>query len=111
MGLNYERMHDKANKPLSENERMLVGGGDFPDCVGFYPDCPEKPSLMDSKCRNCPKIDYKMLPRLAWVDCEYCKEDGVPYDVEGKIGIGEDTFCHICGKLNTWEHINSLKNS
>jgi hypothetical protein len=89
----------------SPNERMFARGGEFPECKGFYPDCPEKPSLLDNKCRNCPKIDGIKKLKLEWVDCENCGEDGVPVDVESKKDIVEDTKCHVCGKMNSKEAI------
>jgi hypothetical protein len=48
----------------SSNERLLAGGGEFPNCKGFYPDCPEVPSLTESMCRTCPKTEDIKKPRL-----------------------------------------------
>jgi len=61
MGLNYDRLRDSKGKP--ENERILFGSGDFPNCKGLFPDCPENPSLMDSNCRTCPKTDGMKKPK------------------------------------------------
>lgn len=64
MGLNYERMHDKSNKPISENEKAILYSGEFPECKGLYPDCPETPSLLDKNCRTCPKTDGLKKPKI-----------------------------------------------
>jgi hypothetical protein len=104
--LNY----DKVQRGKSENERMLAGGGIFPDCKGVYPDCPEKPSFLDSKCRNCPKTEDVKKPRLEWVECEHCKEEGVPIIEGTKKENIEETKCHCCGKINSKEYIKSKIN-
>jgi hypothetical protein len=48
----------------SEGEKAIARSGDFPDCKGLYPDCPEKPDLMNSMCRTCPKTDGVKKPRF-----------------------------------------------
>jgi len=62
--LNYEKMSEKGNKPLSENEKAIRYSGEFPNCKGLYPDCPEIPSLDESMCRTCPKTDGLKKPKL-----------------------------------------------
>jgi hypothetical protein len=101
--------YDKVQHGKSENERMLAGGGEFPICNGFYPDCPEKPSLLDSKCRNCPKTEGVVKPKLEWVVCEHCEDEGVPIDSQTKIDQNEETKCHICDKINSKEYIAKLR--
>ena len=59
-GLNY----DKVQRGKSENQRLLAGGGEFPNCKGLYPDCPTEPSLMSSMCRTCPKTDGMKKPKI-----------------------------------------------
>ena len=61
-GLTYDKLHDK--KQLSPNEKVFTLSKDFPDCKGLYPDCPEKPDLMNSMCRTCPKTDGIKKPKL-----------------------------------------------
>ena len=102
-------IYNKIQKGKSENQRTLAGGGEFPSCKGFYPDCPEKPSLLDNKCRACPKTDDVKKPKLEWVDCEHCGEDGVPIDVDSKKDEAEDTKCHVCGKMNSKRYILSKR--
>jgi hypothetical protein len=63
MGLNYERMHDKVNKPISENEKQILYSKDFPECKGLYPDCPKTPSLDESMCKTCPKTEGLKKPK------------------------------------------------
>ena len=101
----------QMSKVKSPNEKLLAGGGQFPDCDGFYPDCPDKPSLLDNKCRNCPKTDDLNKPRLDWVECEYCKEESVPVDTSSKLEEKVDSKCHSCNKINNKKHIiNKIKN-
>ena len=108
MGLNYDRLKDAKGK--SDNEKMFAGGGEFPECKGFYPDCPESPSLLDSKCRNCPKSEGINKPKLEWVDCEHCKEEEmVPFDTDSSLNNNEDTKCHGCGKTNSAEWIKKQR--
>jgi len=53
MGLDYTKwQHGKK-----DNEKMLAGGGEFPNCKGMYPDCPDEPCLDCSMCMTCPKTD------------------------------------------------------
>jgi len=52
----------KTIKP--ENEKIIFGSKDFPNCNGLYPDCPETPDLKISMCRTCPKTDGLKKPRL-----------------------------------------------
>lgn len=47
----------------SDFEKASMGFGDFPECKGMYPDCPEKPSLTDKNCRTCPKTDGLEKPK------------------------------------------------
>ena len=102
--------YDKVQRGKSENEKMLAGGGEFPDCKGFYPDCPENPSLLIAKCRNCPKIEGTKKPKLEWVDCEYCKEEEmVPFDTNSPIDKNEDTKCHNCDRINSAEWIRKSR--
>lgn len=56
--------YDKWQKGKSENQKMLAGGGDFPNCKGLYPDCPEIPSLLESMCKTCPKTEGLKKPKL-----------------------------------------------
>jgi len=108
MGLNYDRLKDAKGKP--ENEKMLMGGGEFPECKGFYPDCPKNPNLLDSKCRNCPKTEDIEKSKLGWSDCEHCKEEEVvPFDTDSPIDKNEDTKCHSCGKINSAERIKKQR--
>jgi hypothetical protein len=110
MGLNYEGDKMKARHADQNyfNRIERRNGGEFPECNGFYEDCPEKPSLLDSKCRNCPQADDLPKPKIEWIDCEYCGEDAVPTEV-GKKKDFEDTKCHICGKTNSAQFIKSQK--
>lgn len=59
MGLNYEndRRGVKHASKQYFNNLHLQGAGEFPNCKGLYPDCPETPSLDESMCRTCPKTD------------------------------------------------------
>ena len=111
MGLNYEG--DAMSKRHADqnyfNRIERRNGGEFPECKGFYEDCPETPSLLDSKCRNCPQADEIEKPKVGWVDCGHCGEDAVPYDLKEKIDFGKNAKCHICGKINTWDHIKKLR--
>lgn len=59
-GLNYW----KTQKFRSEGESEMAKAGQFPACKGFFPDCPEEPSLMNSMCRNCPKTEGMKKPRM-----------------------------------------------
>ena len=47
--------HKYTIKP--ESQRALDNSGEFPDCKGLYPDCPETPSLDERMCKTCPKTD------------------------------------------------------
>lgn len=105
--LNYDKMKEKGNRPVSENEKAIIYSGEFPSCKGLYPDCPEKPSLLDNKCRNCPKTEGVKKPRLEWVDCEHCGEDGVPVAEGTKKEDIEEAKCHVCGKINSKEYIKN----
>ncbi|MDD3160097.1 MAG: hypothetical protein PHQ98_03955 [Candidatus ainarchaeum sp.] len=101
--LNYE----KVQKGKSENYRILAGGGDFPKCIGLYPDCPETPTLLEKKCRSCPKTETVKKPRLEWITCEFCKEEeAVPVDPKEDI---ISTKCHFCNKENSIEYIKSKR--
>ncbi len=111
MGLTYEKMNGNVNKPMPANEKAILYSGDFPNCKGLYPDCPEKPSFLDNKCRTCPKTDAVEKPKLDWVDCEHCGEDGVPVYVDSKISEIEDTKCHICKKINSKDYVAGQRNS
>jgi hypothetical protein len=102
--------YEKVQRGKSENERMLAGGGDFPTCFGFYPDCPTKPSLIDSKCMNCPKTEGIKKPKIEWVVCEHCGEEGVPVNSQSKLNENEETKCHICDKMNSIEYIAKQRN-
>jgi hypothetical protein len=99
--------YDKVQRGKSENQRILAGGGIFPDCKGFYPDCPERPSLLDNKCRSCPKTDDVKKPKLEWVNCEFCGEDGVPVAEGTKKEEIQEAKCHVCGKMNSKEYISN----
>jgi hypothetical protein len=105
MGLTYEKMNGNINKPKSDNEKAMLFSKDFPNCNDLYPDCPKKPSLLDNKCRNCPKTDDIKKPRIKWVDCEHCGEDAVPVAEETKKEEIEETKCHVCNKINSKESI------
>jgi hypothetical protein len=94
----------------SENEKALIAGGQFPNCKGLYPDCPEKPSFLEAKCRNCPKTEDVKKPRLEWVECEHCKDEGVPVIEGTKKENIEETKCHCCGKISSKEYIKSKIN-
>lgn len=97
--------YNKVQRGKSDNEKMLAGGGEFPICKGFYPDCPEKPSLIEAKCRNCPQADEVKKPKLEWFDCEHCGEDAVPVAEGVKKEDIEDTKCHVCGKINLKDYV------
>ena len=56
--------YDKVQRGKSENERILAGGGEFPNCKGLYPDCPDTPSLDERMCKTCPKTDGLKKPKL-----------------------------------------------
>lgn len=45
-------------------EKLSLNHGDFPNCKGIFPDCPNEPSLMNSMCRTCPKTDGIKKPKL-----------------------------------------------
>ena len=112
MGLNYEReaMSKRHADQNYFNRLARKAGGDFPQCHGMYEDCPEKPSLLDAKCRNCPQAEDVKKPRLEWIECEHCKEEGVPFVSESKKDQNEDTKCHICGKMNSANYILGRRN-
>jgi len=112
MGLNYE--NDTRNiKHASKQywaEWEIGQKGEFPECKGLYPDCPETPSLLDSKCRICPKTENENKPKLEWIDCEHCKEEEVvPFDTDSPLDKNEDTKCHSCGKTNSVEWIKKQR--
>jgi hypothetical protein len=112
MGLNYE-LDNMRKRHADQNyfnglERQK--GGSFPSCQGIYDDCPKKPSLLDNKCRNCPKTDDIKKPKLEWVVCEHCGEDGVPVDSQSKLNENEEIKCHICDKMNSVEYIAKQRN-
>lgn len=48
----------------SLQEKALLAAGEFPNCKGLYPDCPEKPSLENKMCRLCPKTEDLEKPKL-----------------------------------------------
>ncbi len=58
----YESERSKRkiwNTIKSDEEKtieMAIKKG-FPNCKGTYPDCPEKPSRDNEKCRNCPVLE------------------------------------------------------
>lgn len=59
MGLTYENT-ERANQRKSiksSAEKALLAFGNFPNCKGLYPDCPEIPSLKEKACRTCPKTE------------------------------------------------------
>lgn len=62
--LNYEKLKEKGNRPVSQNEKDIKFSKDFPNCKGLYPDCPENPSLTDRNCRTCPKTDGIKKPKI-----------------------------------------------
>jgi len=47
-----------------QNEKDLCAKGQFPNCVGLFPDCPLEPSLCLSMCRTCPKTDGLKKPKF-----------------------------------------------
>jgi len=112
-GLNYEKDKPTAKFNKTYWAKWELGQkGEFPNCKGLYPDCPEIPNLLDSKCRNCPKTEDVEKPKLEWVDCEYCKEEEVvPFDTNSSIDKNEDTKCHNCNKINSakWIHKKRTK--
>ena len=57
--LNYDKdyMRLQIRRSKTPEQRALDIAGDFPSCKGLYPDCPEKPSLKEKMCRNCPKTE------------------------------------------------------
>ncbi len=58
-GLNYDTV-----KRMSSIELSYKIAGSFPNCKGFFPDCPQEPSLTNSMCRTCPKTDGMKKPKL-----------------------------------------------
>lgn len=58
----FRRRQYKAIK--NDFERAELSHGEFPDCKGLYPDCPENPSLTNKNCRTCPKTDDLKKPKL-----------------------------------------------
>jgi hypothetical protein len=66
MGLTYDNTFLARQKASikSEGEKAIMASGDFPDCKGLFPDCPENPSLEESMCRTCPKTDDLKKPKL-----------------------------------------------
>jgi hypothetical protein len=111
MGLNYdgETMSKRHADQNYFNRIERRNGGEFPQCKGFYPDCPENPNLLDNKCRNCPQADELKKPKLEWVDCEYCGEDTTPVAEGTKKEDIEDTKCHVCNKFNSKESIQKQR--
>ena len=104
MGLNY----DKVQKHKRSQDITYGMVDRFPACKGFFPDCSDTPSLLDSKCRNCPMTNDLKKPRLSFVNCEYCKEEEmVPFDSNNS--INEDTKCHNCDKINSKEWIKKQR--
>jgi len=102
--------YDKVQYGKKDNVKILAGGGEFPVCKGFYPDCPDNPSLLGSKCRNCPKTESIKKPKLEWIGCEHCeKEEVVPFDTDSPIDKNEDTKCHSCRKINSAEWIKKQR--
>jgi hypothetical protein len=65
-GLNYERESmSKRHADINYFNRLArMNAGEFPACKGFFPDCPEAPSLTDKNCRTCPKTDGLKKPRI-----------------------------------------------
>jgi len=59
MGLNYENEHRNIKHASKQYwaEWELGQKGEFPNCKGLYPDCPETPSLDERMCRTCPKTE------------------------------------------------------
>lgn len=58
----FRRRQYKAIK--NEFEKSELNHGDFPNCKGLYPDCPENPSPNENMCRTCPKTDELKKPKL-----------------------------------------------
>jgi hypothetical protein len=56
---NYDTLAVKSHKKTlkTTSEKILDSAGNFPNCKGLYPDCPENPSLKEKACRNCPKTE------------------------------------------------------
>jgi hypothetical protein len=64
--LNYEKesMSKQRANTAYFNRLASMNAGEFPACKGFFPDCPETPSLTDKNCRTCPKTDELKKPKL-----------------------------------------------
>ena len=56
----YQKRYTRNNP---ESAKILKTSGDFPNCKGLYPDCPETPDLMNKMCRTCPKTDGIKKPK------------------------------------------------
>ena len=97
--------YDKWQRGKSENQKILAGGGDFPDCKGMYPDCPAEPSLTDRNCRSCPKTDGLKKPKMSETICEFCGEEGVFFFKEESIEKDKPAKCVSCCKENSAEWI------
>jgi len=54
----------QKQKFKTEGESEMAKAGFFPSCKGFFPDCPDEPSLMNSMCRTCPKTDGIKKPKM-----------------------------------------------
>ena len=56
----------QLNAIKSQGQRAIENGvrAGFPNCKGTYPDCPEKPTKDNEKCRNCPVLE-EILEREA----------------------------------------------
>jgi ribosomal protein S27E len=104
--LNYKENHRR----VSSQDITRSMADRFPSCNRFFPDCPDKPSLLDVKCRNCSKTDVEKKPRLEWVDCEFCGDDAVPVAEGTKNEDIEEAKCHVCGKMNSIEYIANQRN-
>ena len=52
------------NTIKTAEDKVLDQAGNFPNCKGLYPDCPEEPSLKNRQCRTCPKTDELEKPVL-----------------------------------------------
>ena len=59
MGLSYDdcKAIQQKHTIKSPQEKAIASAGEFPNCKGLYPDCPENPSLKERACRTCPKTD------------------------------------------------------
>ncbi len=66
MGLTYDDgvLIRQKHSVKSQAEKAIDSAGEFPNCKGLYPDCPEKPSLKEKACGICPKTDDLEKPLL-----------------------------------------------